>query len=246
MQMTTRLGMLTPSSNTALEPLTARMLADVPDVTAHFARFRVTEIALSDQALQQFDDSEILRAAELLAHAKVHSIAWNGTSAAWKGFEADERLCERITAATGIPACTAVLGFRNLFLRDGIRRVGLVTPYLADVQARIMANWQAAGFPCSAEAHLGLQDNYAFATVAPDRVAELVREVAAKGCDAVAIVCTNFRGTELAAGLEAELGLPVYDSIAVTLAESLATAAVPPTVVRGWGSVFDKAPLPVR
>jgi hypothetical protein len=30
--------MLTPSSNTVLEPLTAAMLADLPDVTAHFAR----------------------------------------------------------------------------------------------------------------------------------------------------------------------------------------------------------------
>jgi len=237
--MTKRLGMLTPSSNTALEPLTARMLAQLPDVTAHFARFRVTEIALSASALQQFDDSEILRAAELLAHAKVDSIAWNGTSAAWLGFEADERLCERIRAATGIAACTAVLGFRNLFRRDGIGRVGLVTPYRGDVQARIMANWQAAGFPCSAEAHLDLQDNYAFATVAPERIAALARDVAAKGCDAVAIVCTNMRGTTQAVALEAELGLPVYDSIAVTLAESLATAGLSPTLVTGWGSVFS-------
>src|SRR5687767_5631971 len=95
-----RLGMLTPSSNTVLEPMTMAMLAGLPDVTAHFARFKVTEIALSEQALAQFDDSEVLRAAELLAHAKVNVIAWNGTSASWLGFERDERLCERITAAT--------------------------------------------------------------------------------------------------------------------------------------------------
>ena len=76
-----RLGMLTPSSNTVLEPTTVAMLAGVPEATAHFARFRVLEIALSDRALGQFDDSEILRAAELLADAKVDVIAWNGTSA---------------------------------------------------------------------------------------------------------------------------------------------------------------------
>lgn len=76
----TLLGMLTPSSNTTLEPVTTAMLADIPEASAHFGRFRVTEIALSNQALAQFDDSEILRAAELLSHAKVGSIAWNGTS----------------------------------------------------------------------------------------------------------------------------------------------------------------------
>ena len=121
-----RLGMLTPSSNTILEPVTAAMLADVPGVTAHFSRFPVTEIALSPAALGQFDDAPILRAAELLAHARVDVIAWNGTSAAWIGFDSDERLCERITAATGLPARTTVLAYRALFRRLGVGRVGLV------------------------------------------------------------------------------------------------------------------------
>ena len=45
------LGMLTPSSNTVLEPVTTQMIAGLPEASAHFGRFRVTEIALSDQAL---------------------------------------------------------------------------------------------------------------------------------------------------------------------------------------------------
>ena len=104
--MTSRLllGMLTPSSNTTLEPVTTAMIAALPEASAHFGRFRVTEIALSGQALSQFDDSEILRAVELLGHAKVDVIAWNGTSSGWLGFEADQRLCRRITEATGIAA----------------------------------------------------------------------------------------------------------------------------------------------
>src|SRR4051794_8796430 len=157
--MMTRLGMLTPSSNTVLEPVTVAMLRDVPEVTAHFSRFKVTEIALSQHALMQFDDTEILRAAELLAHAKVDAIAWNGTSASWLGFDRDERLCECITAATGIAACTSVLAFWEMILtRKRLRRIGLVTPYVDDVQARIVATWAAAGLACAAERHLGLQD----------------------------------------------------------------------------------------
>jgi maleate isomerase len=75
------LGMLTPSSNTTLEPVTTQMLAGLPEATAHFGRFKVTEIALSEKALGQFDDTEILRAAELLSHARTNVIGWNGTSA---------------------------------------------------------------------------------------------------------------------------------------------------------------------
>ena len=65
----TRIGMLTPSSNTVLEPITFEMVRDVPGVSVHFSRFKVTEIALSQQALGQFTVEPILVAAELLAHA---------------------------------------------------------------------------------------------------------------------------------------------------------------------------------
>ena len=234
-----RLGMLTPSSNTVLEPVTMAMLAGMPDVSAHFSRFKVTEIALSEQALGQFDDGEILRAAEMLAHARADVIAWNGTSASWLGFDRDERLCERIREVTGIAACTSVLAFREIFERTRIRRIGLVTPYRSDVQSRIMANWQASGLHCSSERHVGLQDNFSFAEVSENEIADLVRAVARDGCDAVAIVCTNMRGAGLAASLEGELGIPVYDSIATTLWKSLDVAGVPPARVTGWGRLFQ-------
>jgi maleate isomerase len=243
--MTVRLGMLTPSSNTVLEPVTAAMLAGVPGVTAHFSRFKVTEIALSQQALGQFDHSEILRAAELLAHAKVDVIAWNGTSASWLGFDWDERLCERITAATGIAACTSVLAFREIFQRTGARRIGLVSPYIDEVQAKIMANWGAAGFACTAERHLRLQDNFSFAEVSEETIADLVRMVAREGCDAAAIVCTNMRGAGAVRRLETELGIGVYDSIAITLWKSLLVAGVDPSLVQGWGRVFHELRTPV-
>jgi maleate isomerase len=230
--------MLTPSSNTVLEPVTTAMLAGLPEVSAHFSRFKVTEIALTEQALGQFDDSEILRAAELLAHAKVDVIAWNGTSASWLGFDRDERLCERIRAATGIAACTSVLAFREIFELTATTRIGLVTPYRGDVQSKIMTNWQASGFHCSAERHLKLQDNYSFAEVREDVIADLVRAVAREGCDAAAIVCTNMRGADLAESLERELGIAVYDSIAATVWKSLAVANISPMRVKGWGNLF--------
>jgi maleate isomerase len=234
-----RFGMLTPSSNTTLEPITSAMLAAVPDVTVHFGRFKVTEIALSDQARQQFDAGEILRAAELLADAKVDVIAWNGTSASWLGFDRDERLCERITAATGIPACTTTLAYREIFHHTGVRRVGLVSPYLDDVQAKITQNWGAAGFPVTAERHLRIRDNFAFGEIPEQEIARLIRAVAGEGCEAVAILCTNMRGARVAAELEPALGIPIYDSVAVTLWKCLKAANVNPGSVNGWGQLFQ-------
>src|SRR5579872_698044 len=233
-----RIGMLTPSSNTALEPITYAMLAGIADISVHFSRFKVTEIALSDSAKRQFDHGEILRAAELLAHAKVDVIAWNGTSASWLGFDRDERLCERITDATGIRACTTVLAYRDLFRRLETARIGLVTPYSADVQERIMANWRSQGLNCVTERHLALTDNFSFAEVSEAEIARLIDEVAREGCDAVAVVCTNMRGAGLAEKAERKLGINVFDSIAVTLWACLIATGSDPGTIKGWGGLF--------
>lgn len=233
------LGMLTPSSNTVLEPVTAAMLSGLPEVSAHFSRFRVTEIALSAQALAQFDDTEILRAAELLAHAKVNAIAWNGTSSGWLGFERDVKLCERIKQATGIEACTAMLALNELLERTGARRIGFVTPYLDDVQGRIDANYAQAGYTIAAERHLGIQDNFSFSEISAEQMRGMTREVAAAQPDAIAVVCTNMRAAPLVAELEAAHGIPVYDTVATTVWKSLKIAGVDTWRVTGWGRLFS-------
>jgi maleate isomerase len=232
------LGMLTPSSNTTLEPVTAQMLAGLPEASAHFGRFKVTEIALSQQALGQFDDREILRAAELLSHARLHCIGWSGTSASWLGFDADERLCARVAEATGIPACTSVLALNEIFRATGVRRFGLVTPYRDDVQQAIVDNYRQAGFDCVAERHLGIQDNFSFSEVGAGELRNMVREVAAAQPQAITILCTNLRGAPLVDSLEAELGIPIYDSVATVVWKSLKLAGANPARVRGWGRLF--------
>jgi maleate isomerase len=242
--MTSRvlLGMLTPSSNTVLEPVTTAMVAGVPGVSAHFGRFRVTEIALSKQALAQFDNTEILRAADLLSHAKVGVIGWNGTSSGWLGFEADEKLCAAITAATGIPACTSVLALNEIFALTGVKRFGMVTPYTDDVQAAIIANYARSGFECVAERHLGLRDNFSFSEVSADRIRAMTREAAKSKPQAITIFCTNLRGAPLAEELEAETGIPVYDTISTVVWKALRMTGVDPKGVKGWGRLFREVP----
>ncbi len=234
-----RLGMLTPSSNTVLEPITSAMLAGLPEVSVHFSRFRVTEIALSADSLAQFDDGTILAAAELLSHAKVDAIAWNGTSASWLGFDSDRHLCNRITGATGIPAATSMLALNEVLELTGVRRLGLVTPYIAPVQERIVANYAALGYTCVADPGLGIEDNFAFAQVTEATLAAMIRSVAARGPDAIAVLCTNLRAAPLIAALEAELDVPVYDTIATALWKSLRLAGVDPNRVTGWGRLFQ-------
>jgi len=233
-----RLGVLTPSSNTTLEPLTSTLVAAVPGCSAHFSRFRVTEISLSTQALGQFDDSKILAAAELLADAKVDVIGWSGTSSGWLGFDADRRLVERIRERTGITATTAVLALNELLALRGVKRLALVTPYTADVQQRIVENYRAIGIEVVAERHLGIRVNHDFALVEPQRLLALMREVAAARPEAITTFCTNLRAAQLAEAVEAELDIPLLDTVSTTVWGQLRAAGADPAQVRGWGRLF--------
>ena len=216
--------MITPSSNTVLEPVTARLLASRPDVSAHFARFRVTEISASPGPDAQFDPAPMLAAAGMLADARCHAICWNGTSASWLGIERDRDLCDEIRARTGIPATTAVLALIDELRAAGSRRYGLVTPYVEPVQSRIAANFAREGFECVAERHVGLAVNFEFAAIAQATLEALVREVGRARPDAIAILCTNVDGAAAAESLERELGIPVLDSVAVALRGTLRLA----------------------
>lgn len=234
-----RLGMLTPSSNTVVEPYTDALLAPLfPDVTAHYSRFRVTRIALDAGSDAQFSLEPILAAADLLADARVDVIAWNGTSAAWLGLDRDRTLCQAIRARCGITATSAMLGLGRLLARDGIDRIGLVTPYTGDVQEKIIANFAAAGIAVAGESHAALSDNFSFSTLSEEEIAEACRAVAASRPGAIVILCTNMRGPLVAARLEQELGIPVYDSVAFTLWACLGAAGMDTAALAGFGACF--------
>ncbi|MEI7443759.1 MAG: aspartate/glutamate racemase family protein [Burkholderiales bacterium] len=236
----TLLGVLTPSSNTALEPLTSAMVAGLPGVSAHFGRFRVTEISLGSGSTGQFELEPILHAARLLADAHVDVIAWSGTSSGWLGFERDRLLCEAITRETGVPACTSVLAFNEIMDLTGRRRFGLVTPYLDDVQAKIVANYAASGYEVAAERHTGQTVNFDFSEVSETRLTDMAREVAAARPDCITTFCTNLRAAHLVPAWEAALGIPVYDTVSTAVWKALRTCGVDTRAVKGWGSLFSE------
>ncbi|SFM18740.1 maleate cis-trans isomerase family protein [Marinobacter zhejiangensis] len=233
-----RFGVLTPSSNTALEPLTSAMVAQVPGVSAHFSRFTVTEIALNEQALGQFDNSNVLAAARLLVDARVNVIGWSGTSAGWLGFAHDERLCQAIESETGIVATTSMLALNEILDRCGLRNFGLVTPYTSDVQARILDNYRSAGFAIAAEDHLGISENFAYAEVSEATLTEQVRRVAKAGPPAIVVACTNLCSAGLVARWEAEFGIPVLDTTATVVWKMLQLCGHGATGLSGWGSLM--------
>jgi maleate isomerase len=233
-----RFGILTPSSNTALEPLTQQVVSQLPNVSVHFSRFRVLTIALDRDGLAQFDNSAIIEAAQLLADAKVDVIGWSGTSSGWLGFEADEKLCEEITAATGIPATTSVLGLNKLIKRLRIKDLALLTPYTDDVQAAIIKTYASAGVNCSLETHLGQSDNSSFGYVSEKVLDDCFWELKEKGATAVSVFCTGLKAAHLVSEWEEKSGIIVLDTIPTVVWDMCRITGVDTGHIQGWGKLF--------
>jgi maleate isomerase len=237
-----RIGILTPSSNTVVEPLSQQLISSLPEVTVHFSRFTVHKIALSPTALAQFSNTKILSAANLLADAHVDVIGWSGTSAGWLGFEQDEKLCAEITAATGIPATTSVLALNKLIFGMGIERLGLVTPYTDDVQQAIVKNYAGIGVDCSLERHLRQSHNAGFAEIPVETFDGMVDELVESGAKHISVFCTGLRAAQRVEFWEEKYGICVLDTVATVMWDALRMAGVDVSRVKGWGGIFSDTP----
>jgi maleate isomerase len=212
--VTSRLGFICPSSNTALEPAAGALVAGRASV--HFTRIGVTHIGLGAGAEDQFDVSGMAQAARLLADARVDVVAWAGTSGSWLGVDRELALADQLSAAAGVPATTSTLAVLAACRAYGVRRLGLVSPYTADVSMRIAEQLGRHGIDVVNHQYRGLTTNFDFAAVEESTVTAMIA-AAADGVDAVVVMCTNVDGIAAAAHAETRLGIPVFDSIAATV-----------------------------
>lgn len=234
------IGTITPSGNTVVERVTLGVVRDLPEVSAHFSRTPV--FGSNDPSPDAYALEGLLAAAGLLAHAAPDVIVWNGSKGAGIGFEHDRALVSLIHDQTRIRATTSILGLEALLKANGLRRLGIVTPYSAAGQRKTLDCLKREGYEVVADACAGLSDNLSYASVPLDDIAAMARAVAEQGPQAIVCLCTNFPAAVMAAPLEAELGLPVFDSTALGVWHALRLAGVDtaPAAAR-WGSLFGQA-----
>jgi maleate isomerase len=232
-----RIGHITPSSNTVLEPVTAALNHSISDrVTHHFSRIRVTQIAL-DASSSQFDLEPMLAAADLLADSQPDILVWNGTSSSWLGLKQDEILTQEIHARTGVMATTSTLAFFDAFQMYGFERIGVAVPYDGAVTAQLEKEYARHGVEVVSRAFLGQNVNHEFGRNTPDTLRALLRAADSPQAQCLAVVCTNLAVAPLLEEMEAELNKPILDSIALTFWQACRLAKVD-LPLAGWGRLL--------
>jgi maleate isomerase len=222
-----RLGLMIPSSNTMMEADFAR---NVPArISVHTARMFLedTTAAGENRMLDEF----VLPAARDLGTARPHVVVFGCTSAgALRGNGYDAALCERISELTGAPTVSTIRAVREAVAAAGATRLGVLTPYIGELNEKIRGSIEADGVQVAQITGLGITDNFAIAMVTgPEIVDFAVRALgglaANGGIDAVFISCTNFGAMAVRSAISERLGLPVVTSNQAVFDAALARLA---------------------
>jgi maleate isomerase len=191
-------------------------------------------------AAAQFDPAPIIEAAGLLADARVDSIVWSGTSGGWRGIADDQALCAAISAATGVPATTSTLALLAALRLLGSRRLGLVTPYPADMHDAVARTLAGEGLEIAGSVCDGFTaSNWELSTMSPERIGAMVTEAAAAGPEAITVFCTNLAAADQVAAWESALGVPVLDSVTLAVWHALELSGYTGPRPAGWGQLFS-------
>lgn len=217
-----RIGLMIPSSNTMMEADFARELP--AGWTVHTARMYLEDTTAAGE--YRMLDEFTLPAARDLGTARPHVVVFGCTSAgALRGSDYDRDLCERISELTGAPTVSTIQAVRTAIERASARRVGIVTPYVDELNDRIRASIEADGVEVVRIAGLGMTENYEIARVPADRITEFaVQVLGGLDIDLVVASCTNFGAMEAIGDLAARLGRPVVTSNQAALAAAVERA----------------------
>lgn len=223
--MTKRIGLLVPSSNTVMEVDLHRGLGDA--ATLHTARMFLEET--TPEAEAEMLDLHAMPAATALATARPDVIVFGCTSAgALRGNHHDAELCRGIQEQTGVGVVSVIASVRAAIEARGVRRVGVVTPYVDALNDRIRASLEDDGLEVRGIFGLGITENFAIANVTPPQIVELAaRSFRPAEIDLLFVSCTNFRAMEAVAELSERFGLPVVTSNQAALMGARAAAGLP-------------------
>jgi maleate isomerase len=245
-----RLGVLTPRADIGPE---SEFRAMAPDgVSIHAARVPLgvaatgsaTTAAIGLEPARTFaDPPRVDEAAELLAAAPLHAIAYAFTSSSYvRGADDDAALRARLEASTrGIPVvitcAAAVLALRAL----GAGRLALIDPpwFATELTALGAAYFRDHGVEVVHAAPAGLPSGQRL--VHPGALYEWARARVPPEAEAVFIGGNGFRAIGVIEALEADLGRPVLtaNQVAFWHALHLSGARV---VVEGYGTLFTREP----
>jgi maleate isomerase len=241
-----RIGLLVPHADVGPESEMEAMAP--PGVCVHAARVPFGAIrsgggmdpTIALEPVRRFaDPPELDDAAELLAAAPLHVIAYGFTSSAYViGARGEADMVRRLRRRTrGIPIVTPCAAAVEALHALGVRRIAVFDPpwFDADLVALGRAYYEEAGFGVVDAAACQLPSDQA--AITPDALHRWIVQHTPADADAIVVGGNGFRAVGTIAALEADLHRPVLTANQVLLWGALRAVGARPRIDR-YGRIF--------
>ncbi|MEX0351101.1 MAG: hypothetical protein AB3N15_16885 [Paracoccaceae bacterium] len=221
------IGVMTPAMNTVVQP--ELELLRPAGVTNQMQRFRLGGDAVSEDLPEE---------AEKLMDCKPSVIAVGLTTDAGPGGPAKlAARCSEVADAVGVHVLGASQANYEALRALGAKRIGIVTPFNAEVDAVVKANTEAAGFEVVAIKGTAAPTLPEICETPLDEIRTVFAEIAASDCGAILQVGTALPVVALIAELEAQHGKPIIACNAAVYWQALRSIGVTEKIA-GYGTLL--------
>jgi maleate isomerase len=210
------IGVMTPAMNTVVQP-ELELLRPL-GVTNQMQRFRLGGDKVSDDL---FDEADKLMDCNPLALAIGLT-----TDAGAGGVAKLEARCKELSARLGIPVCNASIATQKGLHTLRAQRVAVLTPFNAEIDQVVKTNIESGGFEVVAIRGTEAPSLPAICETPLQQIRDLVRELAASDCDAIAQVGTALPVVGLIDELERETGKTIIACNAAVYWQALRAAGI--------------------
>ena len=223
------IGVMTPAMNTVVQPELELLRPE--GVTNQMQRFRLGGDSVSDDLPEE--------AATLMDCGPAAIAIGLTTDAGPGGPDKLAARCQQVADTVGVPVLGAsqadYAGLRAL----GATRVGIVTPFNAEVDTVVRANTEAAGFTVVAIKGTEAPSLPAICETPLSDIRDVFAQVAASDCDVILQVGTALPVVALLAELEATHGKPIVACNAAVYWQTLRTIGITDPVP-GFGRLLEQ------
>jgi maleate cis-trans isomerase len=162
-------------------------------------------------------EKESRSAATRIANVEPDVVVYGCTSGSFfEGPEWNRMICEELTKITKAPAVTTAGAMAACLVRNGHRKVDVVTPYVDVTNERLKQFLRGQGVEVASLGTFDMLDMFDHAKIEPEAIYRKVKQSITKDASAVFVACTQLRALEVIDALERDIGRPVYSAIQAT------------------------------
>lgn len=231
-----RIGLIVLATDFTIEHEWRQIMSGLDGVALYESRI-LNDNQITPETLRAMEPRIASSADVILPGSTLDVVAYGCTSASMAIGE--EKVFERIRSVRpGAKCTTPITAAFAAFRAFEAKRIGVLTPYRADVN-RIVAEYiQARGFAVPVFGSFNEQDDGVVSRITPDSIRNGVTALlGAAPVDAVFVSCTSVRLAEAAAAIEAETGIPITSSNHAMAWHALRLAGVNDQLPK-WGRLY--------